>query len=55
VIFPELALGVIDTLLCVLVDSPKAIRTFEKLDGVEAIVKVLKKAEGLRDVRCVYA
>ena len=40
-------------LLCVLVDAPEAIRAFETLDGVEAVVKILKRAEGLRDVRWV--
>jgi hypothetical protein len=39
-------------LLCtVLVDSPKNARTFEKLSGLEAVVRVLKGSAVAKDVR----
>ncbi|KAF8318264.1 hypothetical protein DL93DRAFT_444754 [Clavulina sp. PMI_390] len=48
---PELILAVLDTLVCLLVDAPETMRAFESVDGVEAVVKVLKRADGSRDVR----
>ncbi|KAH8113321.1 cell division control protein 14, SIN component-domain-containing protein [Phellopilus nigrolimitatus] len=48
---PSLASAILDTLLCVLVDSPPAIRAFEDAKGVELIVKTLKRAAIPRDVR----
>ena len=50
---PSLAIAVIDTLLCVLVDAPLAIRAFEEVNGLEIIVKSLKRAGIPRDIRCV--
>ncbi|KAG8772413.1 hypothetical protein FRC12_003087 [Ceratobasidium sp. 428] len=41
-----LACSVIDTLLCLLVDSPSALRVFEECNGLEAIVRTLKKVTG---------
>ncbi|TDL29629.1 CDC14-domain-containing protein [Rickenella mellea] len=48
---PPLATAVLDTLLCILVDSPPATRVLEQLNGVEVVVKVLKKAGIPRDIR----
>jgi hypothetical protein len=42
----SLACSVIDTLLCLLVDSPKALRVFEECNGLEVIVRTLKKIIG---------
>ncbi|KAH9854842.1 CDC14-domain-containing protein [Lenzites betulinus] len=42
---------VIDTLLCILVDSIPALRVFEDLNGVQVIVKILKRAGTPREVR----
>lgn len=47
-----LALNAIDTLLCVLVDSPLALRAFEEADGVAVVVKTLKRTGVARDIRC---
>ncbi|CAE6473511.1 unnamed protein product [Rhizoctonia solani] len=41
-----LACSVIDTLLCLLVDSPSALRVFEACNGLEVIVRTLKKVIG---------
>ncbi|CAE6537945.1 unnamed protein product [Rhizoctonia solani] len=41
-----LACSVIDTLLCLLVDSPSALRIFEECNGLEVIVRTLKKVIG---------
>ncbi|KAG9123922.1 hypothetical protein FRC07_013496 [Ceratobasidium sp. 392] len=41
-----LACSVIDTLLCLLVDSPSALRVFEECNGLDAIVRTLKKVTG---------
>ncbi|GAB1519925.1 hypothetical protein RhiTH_002996 [Rhizoctonia solani] len=41
-----LACSVIDTLLCLLVDSPSALRIFEACNGLEVIVRTLKKVIG---------
>ncbi|KAG8931473.1 hypothetical protein FRC01_001253 [Tulasnella sp. 417] len=46
-----LASAVLDTLLCVLVDSPAALRVFEEASGVEAVVKTLKRTGVAREVR----
>lgn len=51
--FPNIALSVLDTLLCLLVDAPMAIRSFELAEGLEGVVKVLKRAESSRDIRYV--
>ena len=48
---PSLSSAVLDTLLCVLVDSPSALRAFERASGVQAIVKILKRAGTPREVR----
>ncbi|KAF8915147.1 cell division control protein 14, SIN component-domain-containing protein [Mucidula mucida] len=42
---------VLDALLCMLVDSPPALRVFEDCSGVQAIVKILKRAGTPRQVR----
>ena len=47
-----LASSTIDTLLCVLVDAPTALRVFEEVDGVEAVVKILKRTGVAKDIRC---
>ena len=44
---------VLDALLCVLVDSPTALRVFEYSNGVQAVVKILKRAGTPREVRYV--
>ncbi|KAI0363194.1 CDC14-domain-containing protein [Pilatotrama ljubarskyi] len=46
-----LASVIIDTLLCVLVDSVNALRVFEELNGVQVVVKILKRAGTPREVR----
>ncbi|KAI0068669.1 CDC14-domain-containing protein [Artomyces pyxidatus] len=48
---PPLASAVLDTLLCILVDFPPALRVFEGCNGVQLIVKLLKRANTPRDVR----
>lgn len=49
-----LAVAVLDTLLCILVDSSSAMRAFEGARGVEQLVKILKRASIPKDVRYVY-
>jgi hypothetical protein len=51
----NLACATLDTLLCILVDCPKIIRAFEGVNGVETIVKLLKRSGTARSVRCVTA
>ncbi|CAK5275133.1 unnamed protein product [Mycena citricolor] len=46
-----LASVILDTLLCVLVDSSPALRLFESCQGVHAVVKILKRAGTPREVR----
>ena len=48
-----LASVILDTLLCVLVDSSPALRIFEDLNGVQVVVKILKRAGTPREVRSV--
>jgi len=48
-----LASSVLDTLLCVLVDSSPALRIFEDANGVQVVVKILKRANTPREVRLV--
>ncbi|KAI8989907.1 cell division control protein 14, SIN component-domain-containing protein [Trametes punicea] len=50
---PEIPLAsiIIDTLLCILVDSVPALRVFEDLSGVQVVVKILKRAGTPREVR----
>ncbi|RDB19978.1 Cell division control protein 14 [Hypsizygus marmoreus] len=48
---PPLSSMVLDTLLCILVDSPTALRAFEDASGIQAIVKILKRAGTPREVR----
>ncbi|KAJ3504652.1 hypothetical protein NLJ89_g7825 [Agrocybe chaxingu] len=48
---PHLTSIVLDTLLCILVDSTPALRTFEETNGVQAVVKILKRAGTPREVR----
>ncbi|KAG6379008.1 cell division control protein 14, SIN component-domain-containing protein [Boletus reticuloceps] len=47
----HLSSAIVDTLLCVLVDSSTALRTFEEVNGVQAVVKLLKRAGTPREVR----
>lgn len=42
---------ILDTLLCVLVDSPSALRVFESAHGVQVVVRILKRAGTPREVR----
>ncbi len=42
---------VLDTLLCILVDASASLRVFEAASGVQAIVKILKRAGTPREVR----
>ncbi|KAJ7265362.1 cell division control protein 14, SIN component-domain-containing protein [Mycena haematopus] len=46
-----LASVILDTLLCILVDSSPALRVFESCHGVHAVVKILKRAGTPREVR----
>jgi hypothetical protein len=43
--------AVLDTLLCILVDSSRSLRVFEDCSGVQTLVKLLKRAHTPRDVR----
>jgi hypothetical protein len=43
--------AVMDTLLCVLVDSSPALRAFEDANGCQAIVRLLKRAGTPREIR----
>lgn len=47
----QLASAVLDTLLCILVDSSIALRAFEEAKGVQVAVKILKRAGTPREVR----
>lgn len=47
----SLASAALDTLLCVLVDSPTALRCFEEARGIEHVVKILKRSAIPKDVR----
>ncbi|KAI0340792.1 CDC14-domain-containing protein [Trametopsis cervina] len=46
-----LANVVLDTLLCILVDAPSALRVFEDVNGVQTLVKMFKRAATPREVR----
>lgn len=48
---PPLASAVLDTLLCIMVDSPPALRIFEVSGGIEMVVKLLRRAGIVREVR----
>ena len=48
---PQLASAVLDTLLCILVDSSLALRAFEEAKGVQIAVRILKRAGTPREVR----
>ncbi|KAH7105614.1 cell division protein Cdc14 [Auriculariales sp. MPI-PUGE-AT-0066] len=48
---PSLHIAIVEALLCILVDAPLAIRSFEELKGLEVIVKCLKMAHLPKDVR----
>ncbi|KIR39087.1 hypothetical protein I307_01806 [Cryptococcus deuterogattii 99/473] len=43
--------NILELLFCVLVDSPENARRFEKLSGLEAVVRVLKGSSVVKDVR----
>jgi len=47
----NLACATLDTLLCILVDCSQIIRAFEDVNGVETIVKLLKRSGTARSVR----
>ncbi|EGN92050.1 hypothetical protein SERLA73DRAFT_79930 [Serpula lacrymans var. lacrymans S7.3] len=51
VIQPHLSSTLLDTLLCILVDHPPSLRIFEDANGVQAVVKILKRAGTPREVR----
>ncbi|KAJ3568768.1 hypothetical protein NP233_g5496 [Leucocoprinus birnbaumii] len=42
---------ILDTFLCVLVDSPSALRAFESVHGVQVVVRILKRAGTPREAR----
>ncbi|KAJ7461939.1 cell division control protein 14, SIN component-domain-containing protein [Mycena latifolia] len=46
-----IASSALDTLLCILVDAPRALRAFEAASGPHAVVRVLKRAATPREVR----
>ncbi|KAI0638670.1 cell division control protein 14, SIN component-domain-containing protein [Trametes polyzona] len=46
-----LASVIIDTMLCILVDSVTSLRVFEDLNGVQVVVRILKRAGTPREVR----
>lgn len=48
-----LANVVLDTLLCILVDSPPAMRVFEDANGVQILIKMFKRSGTSREVRSV--
>jgi hypothetical protein len=39
--------------LCILVDAPNSLRSFENVNGVQLVVKILKRAGTPREVRYV--
>lgn len=47
--------NILELLFCVLVDSPENARRFEKLSGLEAVVRVLKGSSVGKDVRYVFS
>ncbi|WVQ84842.1 hypothetical protein IAT38_006999 [Cryptococcus sp. DSM 104549] len=47
----QISYSIMELLFCVLVDSPKNARTFEKLSGLEAVVRVLKGSGVTKEVR----
>ncbi|KZT71537.1 CDC14-domain-containing protein [Daedalea quercina L-15889] len=49
--FMHLTCVTLDTLLCVLVDASHALRTFEELNGLQIIVKLLKRSGSPREIR----
>ncbi|KAH9947211.1 CDC14-domain-containing protein [Amylocystis lapponica] len=46
-----LASAVLDTLLCILVDSSPSLRVFEEQNGVQVVVRILKRSGTPREVR----
>ncbi|KDQ64176.1 hypothetical protein JAAARDRAFT_27798 [Jaapia argillacea MUCL 33604] len=42
---------ILDTLLCILVDAPPALRAYEECHGVQVVVRILKRAGTPREVR----
>ncbi|KAF9534624.1 cell division control protein 14, SIN component-domain-containing protein [Crepidotus variabilis] len=48
---PHITSTIIDTLLCILVDETTSLRAFEEVNGVQAVVKILKRAGTPREVR----
>ena len=44
---------ILELLCCVLVDSPEHARSFEKLSGLESVMRVLKGSGVTKDVRSV--
>ena len=42
---------ILDTLSCILVDSSPSIRAFEDVNGVKAVVKILKRQGTSREVK----
>src|SRR5258706_12256494 len=48
---PTLSSAIIDTLLCILVDSPEGLRLFEEVGGLDAVVRTLKRAGVLKETK----
>jgi hypothetical protein len=48
---PTLPAAALDTLLCVLVDAPPALRAFEDAGGVRATARILRRAGTPRELR----
>lgn len=51
--FMHLTCVTLDTLLCILVDAPQGLRVFEELNGLQIIVKLLKRSGSPREIRSV--
>ncbi|OCF62036.1 hypothetical protein L486_01702 [Kwoniella mangroviensis CBS 10435] len=49
--YKAIAYTILELLFCILVDSPKNARTYEKLGGLEAVTRVLKGTGVTKDVR----
>ncbi|KAH9938129.1 cell division control protein 14, SIN component-domain-containing protein [Fomitopsis serialis] len=49
--FMHLTCVALDTLLCILVDASQSLRVFEELNGVQLVVKLLKRSGSPREIR----
>ena len=52
---PTFSSTIIDTLLCILVDSPEGLRLFEEVGGLDAVVRTLKRAGVLKETKSVLS